>query len=132
MATYQVHVVGNKVGGVYIAGLITIAQDALNSGAGYINFIDYATGEIFVGGVGPTRNGARVKINDPVGRFGRISTPDQRFTVDSDNPTIKSETGFPMCIPRFAPAVSDPLCTQANRPLDPRGRLRHGLHARAL
>ncbi|HXI30325.1 MAG TPA: hypothetical protein VNG89_17930, partial [Vicinamibacterales bacterium] len=116
MGSYQVHVVGNKVGGVYIAGLITIAQDALNSGAGYINFIDYATGEIFVGGTTADRStGARVAINDPVGRYGRVVSPDTRFTVDSENPTIRSVTGYPMCLPRVAPPTVDPQCPQSNR-----------------
>ncbi len=45
-------------------------------------------------------------------------TPDDRFQVDQDNPTILAETGFPMCIPRVAPSATadDPLCPQANRP----------------
>jgi len=118
LTTYQVHVVGNKVVNgsvpIYIAGLITISQDALNSGAGYINFIDYAAGEIFVGGNTADRTtGARVAINDPVGRYGRVVSPDTRFTVDSENPTVRSVTGYPMCLPRSAAA--DPLCPQSNR-----------------
>src|SRR5262249_34254767 len=55
LTTYQVHVVGNKLKSTeasptYIAALVTVSQDALNTGAGYINFIDYGAGEIFVGG----------------------------------------------------------------------------------
>jgi hypothetical protein len=137
LTAYQAHVVGNRVNGVYIAGLITIAQDALNSGQGFINFIDYTTGEIRVGGTvvpgadgAPTNvldandPGARVQLNDPAnpavgtGRFGRPMSPDVRFMVDQDNPTIRSETGFPMCIPRTDPASAtpDPLCPQSQRP----------------
>jgi hypothetical protein len=117
LTTYQVHVVGNKVAGEYRAGLVNIAQDALNTGAGYINFIDYTTGEIFVGGTTADRTtGARIAINDPIGRYGRVVSPDPRFTVDFENPTIRSVTGYPMCIPR---AAGDPLCPQSNRKLDP-------------
>jgi hypothetical protein len=126
LTTYEVHVVGNRVIGAtdqYIAGLIDIAQNGLNSGAGFINYMDYGLGEMRVGGVlGDPTTGTRVRLNDPAGRFGRVMTPDQRFTVDADNPTIQAGTGFPMCFPRVAPtgvndATSDPQCPQTNRPL---------------
>jgi len=123
LTTYEVHVVGNRVPGAaggdqYIAGLVNISQQDLNSGAGFINFMDYTTGEMRVGGViGDPTTGTRVRINDPLGRFGRASSPDGRFTVDADNPTIAAGTGFPMCFPRTDPAVADdPLCPQGNRP----------------
>jgi hypothetical protein len=127
MTTYDVHVVGNKTfDGRYIAGLVSISQQALNSGAGYINYIDYATGEIFVGGSTRDRTtGARIMINDPTGRYGRVGSPDPRFTVDSDNPTIRSVTGYPMCLPRVAPTFNpdgsfggDPQCPETNREFD--------------
>ena len=119
--TYEVHVVGNRQGDTYVAGLIDISQQGLNSGAGYINFIDYSTGEFRVGGTSNT-TGQRVQLNDPTGRYGRIVSPDKRFTVDADNPTIAAGTGFPMCIPRTDPAVADdPLCPQGNRPSDGAG-----------
>jgi hypothetical protein len=134
LSTYEAHVIGNRVLGgpggadVYIAGLIWISQQGLNSGQGFINCISYANpaaAEIRVGGViGNCATGARIRINDPAvgltgtGRFGAAFTPDARFTVDQDNPTIASITGFPMCIPRVDPAVaSDPLCPQSQRPL---------------
>lgn len=137
LTAYQARVVGNRVNGVYIAGLITVAQDALNSGQGFINFIDYTTGEFRVGGtvvlggngaptnvLDATDPGARVQLNDPLnpavgtGRFGRVISPDIRFTVDQDNPTIRSVSGFPMCIPRTDPASATPdaLCPQTQRP----------------
>jgi hypothetical protein len=82
---------------------------------------------------------ARVRLNDAIGRFGlkhggpgclllpeaercdiEESHYDQRFTVDTDNPTIHAATGFPMCIPRAYPFSSsgdtDALCPQQNRP----------------
>jgi hypothetical protein len=123
LTTYEAQVIGNRVLGgpggadVYIAGLIYISQHALNSGAGYINCINYATGELRVGGpIGNCAAGARVQINDPAittagdiafgtGRYSRGQTPDARFQVDQDNPTIASATGFPMCVPRV---VADP------------------------
>jgi hypothetical protein len=131
--TYEVQVVGNRVisGGQdrYIAGLIHVSQQDLSGGAGYINFMDYNTGELEVGGtVGVAGTGARVQINDPAnpssgsgGRYGRAKSADSRFMVDQDNPTIASATGFPMCFPRVAPSgidgvETDPLCPQANRP----------------
>ena len=139
LTTYEVHVVGNRVcaaapcGGasdLYIAGLVDISQQDLNAGAGFINFMDYATGEMRVGGVlNDPNTGARVRINDPAnlssaggGRYGRAMSPDGRFMVDQDNPTIASATGFPMCFPRVAPPApggleTDPLCPQSNRPI---------------
>jgi hypothetical protein len=132
--TYEFQAVGNRVigGGQdrYIAGLIHVSQQDLNGGAGYINFMNYATGEMEVGGVvGIAGTGARVQINDPAnstsasgGRYGRAMSPDGRFMVDQDNPTIASATGFPMCFPRVAPSGVDGLetdaaCPQANRPI---------------
>lgn len=124
LTTYEAHVVGNRVlnaaaGDQYIAGLVYISQQGLNSGAGFINFIDYTLGEMRVGGtLGSNTTGTRVRINDPVGRYGRIMSPDQRFSVDSDNPTIAAATGFPMCFPRSDPAGGAPdlLCPEGNRP----------------
>jgi hypothetical protein len=140
LTTYEVQVVGNRVkdpSGVngcavaagcdrMIAGLVHVSQQDLNSGAGYVSFINYATGEMEVGGKpGVAGTGARLRINDPAnatsgsgGRFGRAMTPDDRFQVDQDNPTILAETGFPMCIPRSDPAGATPdaLCPESNRP----------------
>ena len=57
MTTYEAQVIGNRVLGgpggadVYIAGLIYISQQALNTGSGFINCINYTTGEMLVGGI---------------------------------------------------------------------------------
>jgi hypothetical protein len=136
LATYEARVVGNRVLGgpggadVYIAGLIWISQQALNTGQGFINCINYATGEIRVGGpIGNCAAGARVQLNDPLvpaigtGRYGRPTSPDIRFTSDQDNPTMRSVSGFPMCIPRvladpnIAGNPDDPLCPKSQRPV---------------
>ncbi|MGZ7063732.1 MAG: hypothetical protein ACXVKD_12855 [Candidatus Angelobacter sp.] len=127
----------------YIAGLIFLSQQSLNSSTGFISAIDYANGILIV-------NGRAVMINDPpipgltnvavpgrnVGRYTMGQSPDIRFTVDQANPTIRSQTGYPMCIPRVAPGTApshpvvagslvmsteDDRCPQRNRPLDTSG-----------
>ncbi len=123
LTSYEAHVIGNRVVGgpggadVYIAGLIYISQQALNAGAGYVNCIIYTTGELRVGGfIGNCATGTRVQLNDPAittagdvalgtGRYSRGQSPDPRFQVDQDNPTIASATGYPMCVPRV---LADP------------------------
>ena len=124
--TFEAHVQGNIVNGTYIAGLIFISQQSLNSSQGFIESLDYANGIMVV-------NGTKVQINDPLGRFSVGKSPDVRFSIDEDNPTVRAETAFPMCIPRQDPSVADdPLCPQKNRPkngsaylmkftMDPRG-----------
>lgn len=136
--TYEAHVIGNRVGDKYIAGLIYMTQQGANTGQGYINYIDYANGDIYVGGtinrdgagiptnVRDSANpGARLRINDPSGKYSKPTLDDKRFTSDPDNPTITSGTGFPMCLPRTDPAntatIPDALCTEKNRPKDAAG-----------
>ena len=156
LPAYEIHIQGNIVkdpvsgDAKYIAGLVFISQQSLNLGQGYIKSIDYATGELCVSSGLPTAGlmgqtnpnpeclspDVRVRINDPVGRFGKKhgglgcealgtcdveeSHFDQRFTADTDNPTIHAATGFPMCIPRAYPfgqlGDTDALCPQQNRP----------------
>src|SRR3954453_4882050 len=111
---FEVTVQGNRVidGGTdrYIAALVFISNLSVQAHQGIIHGIDYANGELLVGS-------SRVRLNDPIGRFGRVMTHDARFTVDEENPTVKSETGYPMCIPRTEPSVADdPLCPRTNRP----------------
>ena len=132
--TYEFSVVGNRVGDQYIAALIYISQSSVNSGQGFINFIDYANQELRVGGtIGSATTGVRVRINDPIittpgdphlgrGRYSRgykvglaVALGDQRFTCDQGNPTICSETGYPMGIPMTA--TGDTLCPDVNRPV---------------
>jgi len=133
LPSYEAHVQGNIVDGRYIAGLIFLSQQNLNIGQGTITAIDYHNGELLIASSGPNPSSARVKINDPLGRFGLAHgapgssaaliepTYDQRFSVDADSPTIHAATGYPMCIPRSNPFVDgdDPLCPQANRPRSP-------------
>src|SRR5512138_3828113 len=113
LTTNEVTIVGNRIGNGtadpdYVAGLVYMAQQALNLGAGVINYIDYATGTLHVGGPmgAPSPRDTLVQINDPVGRFGRVMSPDPRWTADTDNPTIHSKTAYPMCIPPAVPPAA--------------------------
>ena len=116
--TFEITVQGNRViedGAAgkdrYIAGLLFVSNLSVQAHQGFISAIDYAAGEFVVGG-------SRVRLNDPIGRFGRVMTHDKRFTIDEDNPTVKSETGYPMCLPRTRVdlGADDPLCPRGNRP----------------
>ena len=129
IAAYEATIAGNIVNGVYIAGLVSISQQSLNTANGFIRSINYATGELCVGSSPGTCGAAdaRVVINDPDGRYGLangtvVGAPgkaklDARFSVDSDNPTIHARSGYPMCVPRFNPLTKvDPQCPIGNRP----------------
>jgi hypothetical protein len=124
IAAYEVTIAGNIVNGVYIAGLVSIAQQSLNIGAGVIRAIKPATGELCVGPtVGPCApTDARVLVNDPTGRYSQKNgvsgkaNMDSRFQVDADNPTIHAGSGFPMCVPRVLAPGIDPKCPDTNRP----------------
>jgi hypothetical protein len=124
LAAFSATISGNVVNGVYTAGLVSIAQQALNTASGIIKAIDYATGLLCVGSAPGAclATDARVLINDPSGRYGLANgaggkaAPDARFAVDADNPTIHAASGYPMCVPRVAPPAVDARCPQANRP----------------
>jgi hypothetical protein len=117
--SFELRVVGNIVGGKHVAGLMFASQQSANTQTGTISKIDYATGNLHVDTGDPTHP-AVVQINDPNGRFGRKQSPDPRFSVDDQNPTIHAATGYPMCVPRTDPAsANDPLCPKQNRPKPP-------------
>jgi hypothetical protein len=107
--------------GTYIVGLIVpVGQDLGNVGQGFITFIDYAKGRFEVGGtLGKQGTGTVIEINDPTGRYGMAHSPDPRWSVDNENPTIASGNAYPMCVPRFATPPGDPDCPLFNRPLNP-------------
>jgi hypothetical protein len=119
-----------KGAGAYIVGLILpIDQDLGNGGAGFITCIDYTKGRFEVGGTrtatgvcGATPTGTLIEINDPLGRYGWAHSPDPRWSVDADNPTIAAGNAYPMCLPRYNPTVKvDPDCPISNRPLNTAG-----------
>lgn len=125
VATFEVSVTGNTVDGVYIAGLIDIAQNALYNGSGRIKAIA-SNGSLSIGADGAPMGAAdtRVRIIDPEGRFGAATTfagADLRFAVDDENPSVLAMTGYPMCVPRSA---ADPQCPLGNRPLAGGGPLK--------
>jgi hypothetical protein len=135
LASYEITVNGNRVingttSDQYVAGLIFISQQSINTSQGFINSIDYSrvpsvvcpspTGgpgtpcgpvEILVsqklntppvGAACPLC--ARIRINTPNGRYGNPDpNADVRFTSDEDNPTIVARNGYPMCLPRANP-----------------------------
>jgi hypothetical protein len=122
--SFEIRVVGNIVAGKHMAGLMFASQQSVNGATGTISSIDYANGRIHVD-TGDPANPAVVEINDPNGRFGMKHSPDPRFSVDDQNPTIHAATGYPMCVPRTDPGTADdPLCPQINRP-KPEGAARH-------
>ncbi len=126
LGSFEATIDGNMVAGQHRAGLVHITQQGLNNGAGYITAIDRSNGMMRVGS-NPTldpANDARVRLNDPAGRYGLQTTAadpvfptDVRFTSDDENPPIHSETGFPMCVPRPGTG-NDALCPDGNRPSD--------------
>jgi hypothetical protein len=115
--------------GTYVIGLILpIGQDLGNAGQGFITCIDYSKGRFEVGGTvstlpggacGATPTGMVVEINDPSGRYGYAHSPDPRWTVDPDNPTIAAGNGYPMGIPKVAPPAIDPDRPTFNRLTNP-------------
>ena len=117
----EISVIGNIVNGEYIAGLILISEQSVNTSNGYIVAIDYPNGVLLVSDRPNGDAAVRVQINDPNGRFSAgtaVQSPDTRFAVDDQNPTIRSSSGYPMCIPRTDPAKDDDkLCPKRNRPI---------------
>src|SRR2546422_407569 len=110
IAAFEATIVGTLVNGTYIAGLVFISQQSLNTADGFIKSINFVTGELCVGSsplpvVGCLPPNARVRINDPIGRYGLADgptkrSPDERFQVDTDNPTIHACWGNAVYVPR--------------------------------
>ncbi len=122
--SFEAEIIGNidNATGRLNAVNVHISQGALHTGAGFVQSINYVTGELRVGARGGSK-GARVRLNDVEGVYGkknseRTDVPvDERFELDSGNSPVHAKTGYPVCIPRTDPAISDdPLCPKANRP----------------
>ena len=109
----ELRAVGNMVGAKHIAGLVFVSQQSANTGRGEITGIDYASGALKVdNAAGAT---VTVQLNDPkiaglhdstgadTGRFSNGQSPDTRFSVDQDNPTIHAGTGYPDVHPAHRP-----------------------------
>ncbi|KAL0573326.1 hypothetical protein V5O48_008624 [Marasmius crinis-equi] len=121
---WEATITANYIGGKYIAGLVYIFQETGNTNQGFISHIDYAKGELRVGGTpNDPASGVRVVISDPEGRYGLVHGHWPLWTSDTESPSIIASTGFPVCIPRADPAVEDdPLCPSKNRPVDTNGK----------
>ncbi|KAJ7631906.1 hypothetical protein DFH06DRAFT_1004796 [Mycena polygramma] len=109
--SWETTIFGNIVRGERIAGLIFIIQESVQFLQGFITEIDYTTGHFWV-------DTLQCVLNDPIGRFGYAYTENPLWTVDADNPSIRSSTGVPMCIPRNS---TDSECPLTNRPVDGNG-----------
>jgi hypothetical protein len=56
--------------------------------------------------MGDPTTGVLCELNDPEGRFGDAHSPDPRFQVDWNNPTVTTANGYPVGIPIVQPAVN--------------------------
>lgn len=103
--SWQATVYGNMVSGQPIAGLIYLSQESsLNAMQGFIEEIN-SDGTFVVGG-------QKCVLNDPTGKFSPGYTGGPLWTIDPDNPSVKADTGYPLCIPRSS---NDALCPAKNR-----------------
>ncbi|KAJ7058267.1 hypothetical protein C8F01DRAFT_1150226 [Mycena amicta] len=109
--SWEATIFGNQVNGTRIAGLVFIVQQSIQLLQGFITAIDYDTGHFFI-------DNTEAVLNDPLGRFGPVYQEYPLWTVDPDNPSIRSSTGFPLCIPRND---TDSECPLTNRPIDANG-----------
>ncbi|KAJ7670518.1 hypothetical protein B0H17DRAFT_198484 [Mycena rosella] len=110
--SWEATVWGNVVRGERIAGLVYIFQETTQVLQGFITSINYTTGHFIVD------NSQECVLNDPLGRYGLPYTANPLWTVDADNPSVHSSTGFPLCIPRN---TTDAECPLTNRPQDGSG-----------
>jgi hypothetical protein len=103
---FETTVTGNIVNGKPIAGQIQVAaRFGLEGSQGYISAID--DGVIQIAG------GPKVRINDPEGAFAPKVNAQPYFIMDTENPSVSSFSGFPMCIPHSGNAET---CKDSNRP----------------
>ncbi|KAJ7468499.1 hypothetical protein FB451DRAFT_374846 [Mycena latifolia] len=110
--SWEATVWGNVVQGQRIAGLVFIFQETTQLLQGFITDIDWSTGIFTVD------NSQKALLNDPLGRYGQAYTTNPLWTVDPENPSVRSSTGFPLCIPRNS---TDSECPLTNRPTDGNG-----------
>ncbi|KAH8814737.1 hypothetical protein DL96DRAFT_423323 [Flagelloscypha sp. PMI_526] len=112
--SWQATVYGNRVGDDLIAGLIYIAQTQNQLIQGFVSAINTDSGHFRVAGnFADGSTGIDCVLNDPVGRYAKTYTDNPLWTVDADNPSVRTMTGVPMCIPRSA---DDPDCLASQRP----------------
>jgi hypothetical protein len=100
-------VIGNRVNGQFIAGLVYISQRSTQTVQGFITSIDLSTGRFKINSDATGSGGVDCVISDPVGRYGRAYSVNRLWAADTENPSIHAQNGVPMCIPR---GTLDPLC----------------------
>lgn len=102
---FETTVTGNIIGGTPIAGQIQIAaRFGLEGSQGYIQSI--------TNGVIKIVGGPNVRINDPEGAYAPKVEAEPYFIMDTQNPSVSSFSGFPMCIPHAGNAET---CKDTNR-----------------
>ena len=69
------------------------------------NYVGRAAGKTMPLGCSSHGSATLIQINDPIGRWGLVHSPDPRFSGDTNNTTIHAATGYPMCVPRVDPAA---------------------------
>ncbi|OSS44749.1 hypothetical protein B5807_10740 [Epicoccum nigrum] len=103
---FETTVTGNIIKGTPIAGQISVAaRFGLEGSQGYI--------ESITDGVIQITGGPKVRINDPEGAFAPPVNKHAQFVIDTENPSVTSFSGFPMCIPYAGNANT---CKDSNRP----------------
>lgn len=103
---FETSVTGNIINGIPIAGQISVAaRFGLEGSQGYI--------ESITDGVIQISGGPKVRINDPEGAFAPPVNKQAQFVIDTENPSVTSFSGFPMCIPYAGNADT---CKDSNRP----------------
>ncbi len=146
LAAFEVAVSGNIVGGAYLAGLVSISQQSLNIGAGFIHSIDTtntATGGMMCVGTSATvtctPGDTRIRLNDPAldasdlfagdGRYGKPNPAPPPVGADDPNsrypdPRFTVDQGNPTVhaltgYPMCVPrSNNDPECPNKNRPAE--------------
>ncbi|KAJ7671461.1 hypothetical protein DFH06DRAFT_1366430 [Mycena polygramma] len=108
--SWEATVYGNRLAnGNMVAGLVYIAQEAFQSLQGVITSIDFPSGRFVV------NNALTLVLNDPTATYSHAYTDNPLWSVDNFNPSVRSSTGFPLCIPRNS---TDSQCPLTNRPLN--------------
>ncbi|KAJ6483816.1 hypothetical protein C8R47DRAFT_945785, partial [Mycena vitilis] len=111
--SWEATIYGNRLAnGNIVAGLIYIAQEAFQSIQGVIASIDFPSGRFTVTSGSSTLT---LVLNDPTATYSHAYIDNPLWSVDNVNPSVRSSTGFPLCIPRNG---TDSECPLTNRPLN--------------
>ena len=86
------------------SGICYLSPSFIVFESGFVTAIDPLTGALTVGG-------STVRLNDPLGVYGSVQSPDPLWGVDPANPSVHTMTGYPMCIPS-----NNAAWCKANRP----------------